>query len=389
MSPSRVMPQVKRTSPVFGTAAVVQIGGYGQVTEIPDSDGSIRRLLGLLDGSRTVEQAYDELRREFPAYSLADVEDAIEQFDAAGFLLDASRDAEGILDDYERRRWERNVNFFGSYAGLGDNKYALQGKLRDCHITLLGLGGLGCHLLLDMAAMGVGHVRVVEFDRVELSNLNRQILYRDGDIGQEKLGLAVSRVREFNPRIDIEPVARKLASTEEAVELVTGADLVICVADRPKMEIINWVNEGCVQAGVPLITGGLDTQRAVYYTMIPGVTGCVECWRQQVVAEDPVSSALLQEKRDRQIGGDNAAFGPLVTMTTGLMLGELTRIITGIAPPVAAGRLMQLRFDDYAFSEAEHWSRLPDCPVCSDSVPQTAAQPLATGRVAAGAHAGA
>jgi molybdopterin/thiamine biosynthesis adenylyltransferase len=360
-----VLPQVKHTSPVFGPPELVQIGGYGQITEIPDPDGAIRRLLQLLDGTRTIAQAASLLRQDYPHISPEEVEVAVAQFDEAGFLLDAAKGPKGILDEYELGRWERNINFFGSYVRLADNKYELQGRLRDCRITLLGLGGLGSHLLLDMAAMGVGHVRAVEFDRVELSNLNRQILYRDADVGQEKLHLAVARVREFNPHIDIEPISAKLSSAEEVIEVATGADLVICVADRPKMEIINWVNEGCVRLGVPLVTGGLDTQRAVYYTMIPGRTGCVECWRRQVTAVDTVSSALLEEKRERQIGGDNAAFGPLVTMTTGLMLGELTRLITGIAPPVAAGRLMQLAFDDYAFSEAERWERQPDCPVCS------------------------
>jgi molybdopterin/thiamine biosynthesis adenylyltransferase len=339
MDSNALLPQWKPTSPVYGTPSLIQIEDHGQVVEIEDETGRIRRLLELLTGTRSVSEIWQTLRSDYPDTSLEDVTGAIAQFDEAGFLLNGAHGPDGILDEYELDRWQRNVNFFGSYANLSQNKYELQGRLRDCRITLLGLGGLGSHLLLDLAAMGVGHIRAIEFDRVELSNLNRQILYRDGDVGKEKLELAVSRVREFNPRIDIEPIQVRLSSTEDVRQVAEGADLLISAADRPKMEIINWVNAACVQLGVPWVSGGLDTQYSHHITVIPGRTGCIECWRLQVAATDAASTRLLQQKRDLQITGDKAAFAPLVTMTTGFILGEVTRLITGIAPPIAAGRL--------------------------------------------------
>lgn len=362
--PGTRRPQLKHTSPVFGSGDTVFVGGYGEVHEIDDPSGAIRRLFELLDGTRTTEEVHQALSVDFPRVTREDVEGALAQFDEARFLLDAAQTADGVLEAHELQRWERNINFFGSYAQLADNKYVLQRKLHDCRVTLLGLGGLGTHLLLDMAAMGIGHVRVVEFDRVELSNLNRQILYRESDIGQEKLHLAVERVKLFNPHIDLEPVSMKISSADDVTRVLDGTDVVVSVADRPKMEIAHWVNEGCVRAGVPLLTGGLETQRALYYTVIPGQTGCIECWRRQTFATDEVSRQLLHEKREQQIGGDNAAFCPLVTMTTGFLTGELTRLVTGIAPPVAAGRMMELRFADYAMGENERWERQDDCPVC-------------------------
>jgi molybdopterin/thiamine biosynthesis adenylyltransferase len=377
----QVLPKLKHMTPVFPVDGTLYVGGYGQVAEIPDEDGAIGRLFELLDGTRTIGQVHRDLAADFPHVTVEEVAAAIEQFDEAGFLLDEGASAEGLLDEYELGRWGRNVNFFGSYSRLADNKFRRQRRLLDAHVTLLGLGGLGCHLLQDLAALGVGHVRVVEFDRVELSNLNRQVLYRDGDIGQPKIDLAVERIQAFNPRMEIEKIPRRLGSTEDVLAAVDGADLVISVADRPKMEINHWVNEACVRADVPLVTGGLDTQRLVYFTMIPGVTGCIECWRLGVFRTDDVSAALLAEKRERQIGGDNAAFVPLVTMTTGLLLGEAVRLLTGIAPPVAAGKLVQVRFDDYETSVHETWDRLPDCPVCGQpAVPASDHSAAASGR---------
>jgi molybdopterin/thiamine biosynthesis adenylyltransferase len=359
-----VRPQLKGTSPVLTIGGVLYVGGFGEVTEIADPDGSIRRLLDLLDGTRTVVEVHRELAPHHPAVTFEDVAAAVEQFDGAGFLLDGSATADGLLTEYEATRWERNVNFFGSYARLADNPFAMQARLRDCRVTLLGLGGLGTHVLLALAAMGIGHVRVMDFDTVELSNLNRQVLYGDTDLGRPKIEVALSRIREFNPVIRLEPVTRPIGSTGDALAAISGTDIVISVIDRPNSEIRHWVNEACIRAGTTLLTGGLEAQRAVYYTMIPGQTGCVECWRVQVQHEDPVSAALVQERRDRRIGGDNAAFCPLAMMAAGFLTGELARLATGIAPPIAAGRLMELRFSDYRLAESERWERRADCTVC-------------------------
>ncbi|THA70126.1 ThiF family adenylyltransferase [Streptomyces sp. A0958] len=361
------LPLLKHTNPVYGSGARVLINGFGEVTAVDDPSGAVRRLLALLDGTRSPVAVHEALSADHPEVTLDETVAVLEQFDAAGFLLNAAASPEGLLDEYELSRWKRNINFFGSYARLADNKYEMQAKLRDCRVALLGLGGLGCHLLLDMAGLGIGNVRVVEFDRVELSNLNRQILYREADLGQSKLPLAVERVKEFNSRMHVDPVDMRISSVQDVIDVITGCDVVICVADRPKVEIMSWVNQACAQTGIPFTTGGLDTQRAFYYTVVPGATGCVQCWRRQVSETDPVSDGLLNEKTERRIGGDNAAFVPLVTMTTGFLLGELTRLVTKMAPAVATNRLMELRFQDYAMTEAEHWTRAADCPVCGEA----------------------
>lgn len=364
-----VRPQVKGTSPLLTIGETVYVGGFGEVTSIPDGDGAIRRLLDLMDGTRTVSDIFRLLTVDHPNVSHEDVISAIEQFDQAGFLLDASQPADGLLDDYELSRWERNLNFFGAYAGLADNRYELQARLRDCRVTLLGLGGLGSHVLLDLAAIGIGYVRVMDFASVELSNLNRQILYRDADLGKPKVGLAIERVREFNPVIEIQPVTRSINSGEDALAVITGTDIVISVIDRPEAEIRSWLNEACVSAGIPLLTGGLEAQRAVYFAVLPRETGCVECWRTQAARDDPVSAAMLEERRARGIGGDNAAFCPLVAMAAALLTSELVRLVTGIVPPIAGGRLMELGFSDCQLNESERWERRADCPVCGTTSP--------------------
>lgn len=362
-----VHPKVKNTAPVFALDGTVYVGGCGVVSNIEDPDGSVHYVLALADGTRTPTEIHTAMAARFPHLTREEIEEALSAFDAYGFLEDGARTSDGVLDDYSLRRWDRNLWFFEAYAALANDKYSMQRRLQDIRIALLGVGGLGSHLLYDLAAAGVQDIRIVDFDTIDLSNLNRQIIYNEADIGLPKTEVAQRRIKAFSPRMKVEAVQTRIGSGEDVRRLVEDRDLVIAVVDRPTMSIANWVNAGCVAAGVRFLAGGVETKRAIYYGVVPGETGCVECWRRHVAETDPVSAALLDEKRRLGFEGDNAAFGPLVTVLTGCILAEVVRIATGISPPVASGRLMELTFDDFSICEAETWSRQPDCPVCASA----------------------
>lgn len=361
----------KSTVPMFRLNDMLYIGGSGYASQVPDPTGCIEYLFQLMDGNYTTTQLYDLIQSKYPEVTYEDLTDAIEQFDEAGFLENGAFSSENLLDEYELARWARNINFLGSFANTQVNKYELQHRLKTARIALLGLGGLGSHLLYDLAAMGCYDIRAVEFDRVELSNLNRQILYNEADVGKLKAEVAAEHIQAFNSRLKLDVVPMRISSTEDVMDIINDREYVFCVADRPKMKIIEWVNEACVRRQTKLIVGGLDTQRALYWSVIPGETGCAECWNHQTVQQDPISAGLLTEKRRLNIGGDNAAFVPLVSLVAGLMLSEFVRMVTGIAPAVAAGRLMEIRFDSMEMQEAERWDKVDHCPVCGATKSQS------------------
>lgn len=363
----RIQPRIKSTLRLFRLGDRLYLNSSGIASEIPDPAGSIEYLFQAMDGQRTIDQVCAEVIRQYPTITATEILRAIEQMDQAGFLENAAfNEQDAHLTAYDLQRWERNINFFGSFANLHTNKYELQHRLKTTRVALLGLGGLGSLLLYDLVALGVQSIRAVEFDTIELSNLNRQILYTESDVGRPKAEAAAERILAFNPHLDFAVLPKKLSSMQDVREAIEGCACVLCVADRPKMDLISWVNEACVRQQVPLINGGLDVQRGIYYSMIPGQTGCVECWRRQVAQRDPLSSGLLDEKRRLHIGGENAAFVPLVTLVAGLMLSEFVRITTRVAPPASAGRLMEVSFATTAIRQAEQWEKLDDCPICRD-----------------------
>lgn len=297
-------------------------------------------------------------------FSHSEIVSAFEAFDDLRLLEDAS-DSESYLKPNDIDRWARNLNFFGSFCRFGENKQIPQKKIQDCKITLLGLGGLGSHLLYDLAALGCKDIRAVEFDDVEISNLNRQILYTPSEIGQPKAEVARKRILGFSPDLKFEVYNQKIQNFADVATAMVDRDIAICVADRPKTEILYWVNEACVKARIPLLTGGLDTQVCRYYCTLPG-EGCLECWRSRVRKNQPKSHEILEEQRRTQLRGDNAAFVPFVAILAGLMIAEFTKIMTGIGgKPNAQNKTREINFSSMTIETGETWNKDPSCSCCS------------------------
>lgn len=367
-----VRPRMKHVFPWFSTAGRVFVQRCGSVLEIDDSTGLAGRLLGLLDGARTCREVWQELVGDYPDVTLDDIRQTVHQLDLETVLEDAA--APEPDDPYVQRRFVRDLGFLETYASLDVSKYELHRRLRRCRVGLLGVGGVGSHVLYDLLGLGIEDIRAVDYDTIELSNLNRQILYRESDIGRPKTEVVLERAHEYAPRARVETVQLRLTSAADVHRAVADRDVVVVTTDQPKMQIIRWVNAGCVQAGATMLAGGVDMQRSIFYTVIPGRTGCVECWRAQSAERDPVSALVSDElariERSHQpgerFGQDMAAFGPLVTCHTASVVTELVRIATGIVPPVAAGRSMEIRFDDFSVREIERWERLPDCETCGN-----------------------
>ncbi len=365
MEIKNISPKMKPAYPVVKMNGNVYIGGFGTITQYDDSEGMINKLIELMDGTNTVKDITEVMLASYPSLTEAIVEEAILDINNDGFLEDTNFVGSEVLSEYELNRYHRNINFFSTYSSLGMNKYEIQAKICNAKVCLIGLGGLGSHIAYDLAGLGVGQIKAIEFDTVDLSNLNRQILYNYEDIGKQKAKLAEERIKAFNPEIKFETVELKISSSEDVYNEIKDFDYVILVADRPKTLLARWVNEAIVKAGVPLLTAGLEAQRAMHYTVIPGVTGCIECWMNSVENKDPVSFAILEERRRLNLTGDNTAIVPLVSTITGFICAELVRLITGIRKSTSTGKLISIDFDTMTTNIAEEWEKQPGCEMCS------------------------
>lgn len=149
------------------------------------------------------------------------------------------------LTDHEMLRYNRQIM-------LKSIDFDGQEKLKASRVLIVGLGGLGCAATQYLATGGVGHLTLVDFDRVSLSNLQRQVLHTDENIEQFKVLSAKQRLAQLNPHIEIETISQKLTDMEWA-ELIPNYDAVLDCTDN--VAIRNTLNQCCFRAKVPLISG--------------------------------------------------------------------------------------------------------------------------------------
>ena len=145
-----------------------------------------------------------------------------------------------------------------------------QERLLAAHVLLLGLGGLGSPLAMYLAACGVGRLTLIDSDRVELANLQRQILYRSSDLGAGKAERAFRALADLNPEVRVDAVAER-ADLALLRGRLRGVDLAVDATDN--FETRQALNRACVEAAVPLVSGAvirMEGQVAVFRNRRPG-----------------------------------------------------------------------------------------------------------------------
>jgi len=156
-------------------------------------------------------------------------------------------------------------------AGIGEEG---QEKLKRAKVLIAGGGGLGSASSIYLAAAGVGTIRIVDHDRVELSNLNRQILHWDKDIDQRKVDSAAEKLRQLNQGISIETLEETIDETNVS-RLVADSDLIVDAMDNlPTRYLLNKV---AIEKRIPFIHGAVHGLEGRAMTILPGETACLRC----------------------------------------------------------------------------------------------------------------
>ena len=230
-----------------------------------------------------------------------------------------------------------------------------QERLKAARVLVVGAGGLGSPALLYLAAAGVGTLGLVEFDAVEITNLQRQILFGESDLGRSKLEAAGERLADLNPHVRIVPHARRF-DLDNALELVGAYDLVLDGSDNFPTRYL--VNDACVMTGRPDVWGAVfrfEGQASIF-----GAPGgpCYRCLFPEPPPPGTVPSCA-----------EAGVFGVLPGIVGTIQAAEAIKWLTGVGEPLV-GRL--LLFDALALRFREvRLQKNPDCPLCSEHPTQT------------------
>jgi molybdopterin/thiamine biosynthesis adenylyltransferase len=216
----RIKPEHRAYRTVDGNVRVGSVI-HGIGAEIADPQGWVWTLVEAMDGTRGPSEVVAEVLRAHPELSGADARQAMADLLAAGFVDDAG--ASVPVPPREEDRYSRGVPLL-RWMDLAPrtSPWDAQLRLRAARVLLIGVGGTGGHAAQALVASGVGHVHCVDPDVVELSNLNRQPLYRESDLGRPKVAAAVATLRALNSDVTVTGERREVAGPADLAELVAG-----------------------------------------------------------------------------------------------------------------------------------------------------------------------
>lgn len=222
-------------------------------------------------------------------------------------------------------------------------------RLRQGRVLIVGVGGLGAPAALELAAVGVGTIGLVDGDAIEISNLQRQIIYRSSDIGRSKVESAARRLRKSNPSVSVEAFDERLTHVNVA-RIFAAFDFIIDGTDRAESKFL--VNDGAVAAGKPFSHAGVVGFQAQTFTILPRQSACLRCLFPTQPADDEVPTC--------QTAG---VLGALVGTLGIIQAAEAVKHLLGIGS-LLTDRL--LTCDAWK----QRWrcvaiSRSPHCPACS------------------------
>jgi adenylyltransferase/sulfurtransferase len=224
-----------------------------------------------------------------------------------------------------------------------------QQRLIESHVLIIGMGGLGSPVAIYLAAAGVGRITVVDFDTVELSNLQRQIAHSSGDIGRPKVESGRERMLALNPLIEVRAIHRRLEG-EELERHVAEADVVVEGSDNFATRFA--VNEACVRTATPLVSGAairMEGQVSVFRPDRPDGP----CYRCLYGGEGELDETCSQ----------NGILAPVVGIIGCIQATETLKVLMDLGEPLE-GRLLLMDAMGMHFREMK-LKKDPKCPVCS------------------------
>ena len=248
---------------------------------------------------------------------------------------------------------EKELDRYSRQIMLEEIGYQGQLKLKQAKVCVVGVGGLGNPITIRLAAMGVGKIRIVDRDVIELSNLHRQTMFNEGDIGQVKVETAAKKLRKLNSDIVIEELPVSV-NDYTALDVVDGCDVVIDALDSVNARYS--LNKACIEKKIPFVTGAAVGVTGQLFTILPNESACYYCLF-PALDEDSMPTCSIE-----------GVHPSILSIIGGIEVSEAVKIITGKAPSLK-DRVLHVDLENLIFNFTKV-SRVQECSVCGSGKKQ-------------------
>ena len=241
----------------------------------------------------------------------------------------------------------KELDRFSRQVMLEEIGYGGQIKLKNSKICVVGVGGLGNPITSRLVAMGVGTLRIVDRDVIELSNLHRQTMYDEDDVGQVKVEVAAKKLKKLNPDCKIESLAVSV-NDYTALDVIEGCDVVIDALDSVNARYA--LNKACVTHNIPFVTGAAVGVSGQAFTVIPKQSACYYCMFPDL-NEDTMPTCSLE-----------GVHPSILSLVGGIEVAEAVKIILGKKPSLSE-RILHIDLETLDFNNTRTF-RADECPIC-------------------------
>jgi len=242
---------------------------------------------------------------------------------------------------------EKELDRYSRQVMLEEIGYQGQLKLKQAKVCIVGVGGLGNPIVTRLAAMGVGKIRIVDRDVIELSNLHRQTMFNEDDVGQVKVETAAKKLRKLNADIVIEELPISI-NDYTALEVVDGCDVVVDALDSVNARYS--LNKACIEKKIPFVTGAAVGVTGQCFTILPNQSACYHCLF-PALDEDSMPTCSIE-----------GVHPSILSIVGGIEVSEAVKVIMGKEPSLK-DKVLHVDLENLVFNFTKV-SRVQECSVC-------------------------
>ena len=241
----------------------------------------------------------------------------------------------------------KEIDRYSRQIMLEEIGYQGQLSLRKAKMCVVGVGGLGNPITTRLAAMGVGKLRIIDRDVIELSNLHRQTMFDESDVGQVKVEVAAKKLQKLNPDVQIESLPISI-NDYTALDAVEGCDIVIDALDSVNARYA--LNKACVEKNIPFVTGAAVGVSGQAFTILPKKSACYSCMFPALDEESMPTCSI------------EGVHPSILSIIGGIEVAEAVKIILGKTPSLS-DKILHVDLENLDFVMTRT-SRVEECPVC-------------------------
>lgn len=372
-------PKLKTCFPLYknkqGTICIGEVEDTGFLVENPPP--FFLDLIELLDGRKSIPEIHDQLtaqNHDLSPESLIEIIDAMKNQGC----IENGQTQPSQLSGEELEFYSRQLAFFSLSEKQGLPGYFYQEKLKSQKVIIFGMGGWGTWISLNLCQAGFGHLVLIDGDKIELSNLNRQVLFQHEDIGQLKSVIARDRLQKINPFINVKAFPHFVKNDATQIEKILegGSLILICWSNLSYFlegNVDYKIHELAFQKKIPLLEVSADPLEIKIgpYFSNNGLDPCFKCIQNDVkstfYSTDPgmadfQNQALKRLESETHVVSWQSA--PALSTMAGLVVDQAIKTITGLSSPLCKGTTLKLSLKDYKMTQMKY-SKNKQCEWCS------------------------